>query len=113
MQAQKVNRSFGFSIGVGDAAKDIIAAPGEGKRIVLVSLIVQIVTSAAQAFDLADTSNTVKAAQFAASSPVGTYKLEWPHVGRRLTVNEAFRYLPAAAGNALFVTGEYYIEGNL
>ena len=108
-QRQTVN----VNLLVGDTTKDLVAAPGVGKRIRVMGLHVELTTSAAQTIDIQDGAGTVNLLKLPASSAVGK-KTDWslpPDApGVALTENSALRVVVGAAGNGASITVEYYVE---
>lgn len=110
-RALKSLRAFYVGVAATDATKDLIASPGVGRRLVFTRLTVSISTTAAQIATIASTGATVVLVQFGASTPIGTqHRVEFPASGLALPENEALRYITAAAGYLLIITGEYYVE---
>jgi hypothetical protein len=90
----------------GDASKQLKAAPGVGKALVITKWSYRSTTSAAQAITLADGTSNLDVLE--ASIAVGTLK-EGPklEMGVALATNAALTATPAAAGPA----GIFIVEG--
>ena len=99
------------TLGTGDATKTVKAAPGALKRLVVTNYVLTVVTAAAQAVDLEDTSGTVEVCKLGASASVhAQFRSPNMEEGLTLTVNEALILKPASAGPAMHVWAEGYIE---
>lgn len=85
------------------------AAPGAGRRLRVQGLMVCVTTSAAQAFDIEDTSGTVEMFKAPASLAVGSFPVDPGPQGHPLTANEALVYT-ATAGVGLTISGFGFVE---
>lgn len=95
------------TLGAGDSTKTIKAAPGAGKSLYVTKLVLSVVTSAAQAVDVEDSSGTVEILKLPASA---TGQWGWAmDYSVPLTANEALVIKPAAAGPAIHVIAEGYV----
>lgn len=94
-----------------DAAKDIRVAPGANKYLVVTYCRIRVAVAAAQAVTVQDDSGTVILIEIPASA-TGEFTFESAK-GVRLTVNEKFEIVPAAAGPKIRFYAEGYIEGSL
>lgn len=111
LASQKQLRTAEVTMLAADASKEIVAAPGAGKKIVVHSIQGSILVSAAQACDIEDTSGTEELIRFAASPTAHMqFARKWDN-GYPLTTNEALLIKPAAAGPSVHVTVEYWIDG--
>ena len=90
----------------------LVAAPGAGKRLVLQALMVCVTTSAAQAFDIEDSSGSIEVFKGPASLAVGAYPVDPGPVGHDLTNNEALQFT-ATAGVGATLSGFGYIKENV
>lgn len=90
----------------------LVAAPGAGKRLRVQSLIVCVTTTAAQAFDIEDSSGTVELFKAPTSLAVGTFPVDPGPEGHGLTANEALVYT-ATAGVGLTISGWGWIQENV
>ena len=100
--------AFGGFVAVADATKELVPAPGVGKRIVLLRINGTVTVTAAQTGTIGD--GTTVAIELGVSTPVGTQIAhEWPMSGLPLAENTALGFA-GTAGYRLNVSGEYYIE---
>jgi hypothetical protein len=98
------------TIAVGDGLTTLVSAPGAGRRIVVTRVQATVLTTAAQPVILQG-ATAVLALRLGVSTPVGTtVENVMQNVGIKLLANEAFRYVPGAAGYSLFIVTEYYTE---
>lgn len=113
MPAARQRQILNNNLLVGDTTKDLIAAPGVGRRIRVLGLHVELTTSAAQTLDIQDGAGANNLLKLPASSAVGK-KTDWtlpPDApGVALTENSPLRVVVAAAGNGASITIEYYVE---
>lgn len=93
-----------------DANKALIAAPGAGKKIVVVKVNYQIVTSAAQAVDVGVSGGGVT--KQVLSIPASATGVNGVNLGMgfELDENVALTAVPGAAGPAIQFQVEYYIK---
>ncbi len=97
------------SLAASDSTKDIKAAPGAGKALVITKWFYRSVTSSANALTIGDGTITVDilpasiTAGTRYESPIGLEK------GIKLTANTAFKIVPASAGPAGQIIAEGYI----
>lgn len=102
--------SAAVSFVAGDASKEIVAAPGAGKALVVTRVHLYLTTAAAQTFNLEDNNGTpISFSKFPASLAVGVYFGPDLEKGIQLTTNKNFQYKPAAAGPAGHIIAEGYI----
>lgn len=110
-QALKSVRALFNAIGAAENNKDLIPAPGAGKRIVLVRLSGTISVTAAVLGSFVSSDLAVVPMQFAISTPVGVqHVVEFPFSGLPFPENTSLRYVGGGVGYSIIVTGEYYIE---
>jgi hypothetical protein len=111
---KEFNAKFEFvkPITTGTGTTTLVAAPGSGRRLVLQGLMVCVTTSAAQAFDVEDSSGTVEVFKAPASLAVGAYPVDPGPLGHPLTLNEALQYT-ATAGVGTTLSGFGYIQENV
>lgn len=95
----------------GDATKDIKAAIGAGKQLVITYLAVEVTTLAAQVVRIVDEDDTLDLQVLPASAPLGHYQGLNMEVGVPLPANKKLIYKPAAAGVAGCVHAEGYVLG--
>lgn len=95
-------------LGAADTSKDIKAAPGAGKALRITTVVVSIITSAAQTLDIEDEDGTVEVLKLPASA-TGQHRIELA-VGILLTANKKLIAKPAAAGPAAHIVAEGVIE---
>lgn len=94
----------------GEASKAIIAAPGTGKRLVIVKANYQVVVAAAQAVDVGvDGGGVTKQILSLAASASGASGVNLGD-GFALDTNVALTAKPAAAGPVVQFQVEYYVE---
>ncbi len=96
------------TLAAGDATKTVKAAPGAGKALVVTHVAWEVITSAAQATDLQDTSGTKFVARLPVSPGLVSGERHWDF-GLQLTTNEAFIVKPGAAGPSVHVYAEGYV----
>lgn len=102
--------SASVALAAGDATKELKAAPGAGKKLVVTKWFYRSTTSAAQIMTLGD--GTITLDTLPASITAGVSH-EGPDldIGITLTANTALSITPAAAGPAGRIIVEGYILG--
>ena len=103
---------FVANISTATGTTTLVAAPGAGRRLVVQALMVCVTTSAAQAFDIEDSSGTVELFKGPASLAVNAFPVDPGPLGHELTINEALQYT-ATAGVGCTLSGFGYIKENV
>lgn len=93
-----------------DTTKVLVAAPGAGKRIVVVTLQGSVRVSAAQLTDIESGDGTVELVRFGLSPGLGHFSRMWVG-GFPLPLNQSLEINPDSAGPSVHCAVEYYIEG--
>lgn len=103
--------SGAVQIAAGAGATTLQASPGTDRRLVVTDLTVFIGTTAAQTFDIESSDGTVELLKVTtASTAVGTVFDFSLFKGISLPLNNGLVYTPSAAGYAITVIFEGYIE---
>ena len=97
-------------MGAADTTKELVAAPGVGRSIVVVTLQGSVIVSAAQLCDIESGDGVMELIKFGVSPGLGHFSRMWVG-GFKLTENTSLRIQPAAAGPSIHCVVEYYIEG--
>lgn len=98
------------TLGAADATKELAAAPGAERILVIVTLQGSVIVSAAQLCDIESGDGAVELVKFGVSPGLGHFSRMWIG-GYKLPPNTSLRIQPAAAGPSIHATVEYYIEG--
>lgn len=98
------------TLGAADTTKELVAAPGVGRFIAVVTLQGTVLVSAAQAVDIESSDGAVELVKLPATPGLVGFSRMWV-AGFKLPENTSLRMQPAAAGPSAHCSVEYYIEG--